>query len=463
MLLGGQTIALAVGAIASIVLARTLKPAGFGTYSALSVAVSLASLVAVFGLDTHLITELSAQPHDRRSYGGVFRVSLELTLAMCSLAVVFVLLTTRGALRIAALLAVIEVALTPFLLGRSVLLAKMRQGWVAVVGTANRLALLASVALIALLHASPPLVWMVGASLLAVVVEIFCLRPLVGPPTGVWRRLGHRRRRLVAATWPLAAAGVAVVAYNRLDQLLLTAFRGRAQVGEYAAAVNLATVLGVISAVVYTATLPAIIEVCRHGQEAEARRAVNDMGLLICVPGGLGIAVFAGAGGLIAQLLFGPAYSHEHGLVAVLAFAELWVFAGTSVMAILVAIDRRRVLFAATGIALAINVVLNLIFLHSFGPMAAAWASLISYCVAACVPAFLVSDVRRIGTPLLGVVLKTAIAAAVGALVGATFSTIVPAVGMSSLVYFIGIGALLGRSLARLAHQMLYERRQVRA
>jgi O-antigen/teichoic acid export membrane protein len=457
MLGGGQIVVLAVGGVANIVLARTLGPAGFGTYSVLGLLVSLLALVAIFGLDTHLITELQPQDADVRQYGTGFRLSLEITIALCIPATVLAVATTHGSVRVASLVAVGELALTPFLLGRSVLLAHMRQGRVAAVGVANRLVLLAGVVFIAVIHASPELVWMMVVSGLAVAVEAILLGVLIGPPVGWLHRLGYRRKQLLTASWPLAAAAAAGVAYNRLDQLLLAAFRGGAEVGVYAVAVNLATTLSLISAVVYATTLPGVIEVCREGERSSSRRVVEDMALLMFIPGGLGIAVLAGAGNAISKLLFGNAYRGDHGLVAVLAFAELAVFAGTAVAAVLIAVNRRRALLVGTTVALAIDVVLCLLFLNSFGAMAAAWASLVSYGAAAIVAVWLAPDARSIATPLVRVTIKVALAAAIAAAVTAILPA-VPGVAAGSLVYIAAAALLFQRDLSR-AHQSILQRR----
>lgn len=458
MLGGGEVIALAVGGVASILLARTLRPSGFGTYSVLSVSVSLATLVAIFGLDTHLITELRPGQVDRRSYGTLFRLCVEITLVLCIPATALVVVLTHGAIRAAGLLAVGELILTPFLLGRYVLVTQMQQGRIAAVGVANRLVLLAGVVLIALAHPSPPLVWMMLVSALAVAVEAILLGALTGPPVGWLHRLGPRRRRLLAACWPLAAAGLAGVAYNRVDQLLLAAFRGPTEVGKYAVAVNLASLLGVISSVVYTTTLPGVIEVCRAPHLGPARRVVEDMALLMFLPGGLGIAVVAGAGGSIARLLFGSAYSNEHALIAVLAFAELGVFVGTTVAAVLVAVDRRRALFAGVAAALGLNIVLNLVLLPKYGAIAAAWVSLGSYAVAAIVAVLRVPEARRIARPLVGVTIKVGGAASVGAVAGTAMTGLVPAVVASSLAYMAIAALLFNRDLLRLHHRLLHGR-----
>jgi O-antigen/teichoic acid export membrane protein len=461
MLSGGQVVALAVGAVASIVLARSLGPTGFGTYSVLSVAVSFAALAAIFGMDTHLITELTGPEADQRSYGKVFRLSAEITLALCAPGVVLVLATTHGAVQAASLVAVVELALTPFFLGRSVLMARMRQGRAAAAGVANRLALLAGFVLVAVLHISPPLVWFMVVSALAVAVEVVLLGTMIGWPVGWLHRLGHRRRQLLVACWPLAAAAAAGAAYNRLDQLLLAGFRGRTEVGIYAVAVNLATVLSVLSAMVYATTLPAVIEVCRGGQEAPARRVVEDIALLMFLPGGLGIAVLAGAGGEVIRLLYGTAYPNEQATVAVLAFAELWVFAGAALMAVLIGVDRRRVLLAGVVAALGVNVVLDLLLLSRYGAIAAAWASLASYAVAAIVPAFLAPEARRIARPLVKVTAKVAVAALVGAAVGTTFHALVPAVASASVAYLAFSAALFNHDVRRV-YGRLAQRRALR-
>jgi O-antigen/teichoic acid export membrane protein len=246
---------------------------------------------------------------------------------------------------------------------------------------------------------------------------------------------------------------MAGVAYNRLDQLLLAAFRGRTEVGIYAVAVNLATMLGVISSIVYATTLPGVIEVCRSGQELPSRRVVEDMALLMFLPGGLGVAVLAGAGGAISQLLFGDAYRGDHGLVAVLAFSELCVFVGTAVAAVLIAVDRRRALLAGTVAALVIDVVLCLVFLEAFGAMAAAWASLVSYAAAALVAVWLAPEARRLARPLVNVTIKVALAASLGAVVAALLPA-VPGVAAGSLVYIVAAAVLFRHDLIRVRQSL---------
>jgi O-antigen/teichoic acid export membrane protein len=212
---------------------------------------------------------------------------------------------------------------------------------------------------------------------------------------------------------------------------------------------------------VYATTLPAVIEVCRGGQEAPARRVVEDMALLMFIPGGLGIAVLAGAGTEIIRLLFGSAYANQHATVAVLAFAELWVFAGTALMAVLIAVDRRRVLLAGVVAALGVNLLLDLLLLSRYGAIAAAWASLASYAVAAILPAFLAPEARRLARPLVKVTIKVAVAALVGAAVSTTFHALVPAIASASVAY-LAVGAALFNADIRRVYGRLVQGRPPR-
>jgi O-antigen/teichoic acid export membrane protein len=463
MLAAGQVVALAVGGVATIVLARILRPSGFGTYSVLSVSVSLAALVAMFGLDTHLIAEMSSHDFDPAPYRAVFRLVLELTCAICVAATVAVVVTTHGVVRIASLLAIAEVALTPFLLGRSVLLSRMQQGRAAAFDTANRLALLIGIVLVGVLRATPSLVWVMAVSTLAVAVEAALLRGTIGPTAGSRRPLATHRRHLLAASWPLAVAALAGVAYNRIDQILLAIFRGRSEVGTYAVAVNLATLLGVISSIVFATTLPGVIEAYRARVQAPVGRVVEDMALLMFLPGGLGIAVLAGQGGGLTRLIFGRAYLHEHALVAILAFAEIWVFAGTAIMAVLIAVDRRRALLAGTTAALVVDIILNLLLISQYGATAAAWASFVSYAVAAFVAGALVSEARHVAKPIATITVKVLIAASAGAVLGQVVHPIAGGIIASSVAY-LAIAALLFRNdFTRLRDRLAQEIRHRRA
>jgi O-antigen/teichoic acid export membrane protein len=464
MLAGGQVVALVVGGVASIVLARTLEPAGFGTYSVLSVVVSLATILASFGLETHLITELHARASDRRTYGTAFRFSLEITAGLCIAGTAVVLARAHGVTRTASLLAVAELALTPFLLARAALIYRMQQGRVAAVGIANRLVLLGGVVLIATLHTSAALAWMMAVSALAVATEALLLGVLVGPPVGALHRLGSQRRALFIACWPLMASGFAGVAYGRIDQLLLAGFRSRSEVGTYAVAVSLTTLLSFISSVVSTTTLPGLVEISRVRQQAgdAVHRLVEDMGLLMFLPGALGVAVIAGAGGPIIQFVFGGAYGHDQMVVAVLAFSEIWVFVGTAVAAILVAINQRRALLWATVSGLIVDIVVCLLFVPRYGAIAAAWASFVSYATAALVAALIVSEVRDIARPLVGVTVKASLAAVLGAAAGAAMPTLVSAVAASALVCAAASALLFRGEVIRVWRHVAHGRLRLR-
>src|SRR5262249_25009756 len=157
----------------------------------------LATLAATFGLDTHLISELGDHAANRRAYGAAFHLCAELSLVLCAIGIVLVLALAHGETRTAGVVAIVELVLTPFLLARAVLVVRMQQGRVAAAGVVNRLVLLAGVGLIAALHVSSALVWIMIVSATAVATEAFFLGMLAGTPTGATRRLRAQRRQLL--------------------------------------------------------------------------------------------------------------------------------------------------------------------------------------------------------------------------------------------------------------------------
>lgn len=419
-LLAGQAISLLVGALAGLLVARWLGPAGFGLFSVVIVASGFVSIATTFRLDQHLIGVLDGTPADGPRYSTAVRAAFLLTVPVCGVLAIAVAALFTGEARLAGFSGLASVLVAPLLLSRSVLLVQGRQRSIVGAAVLGRLFFLVATVVVLLLGPPHPVAWLIAASAGGQLIEGWFMARAAGVPFAPLRsRRGATLSAEVAVlgfAWPLAMAGLAGTAYHRIDQLILAALRSPEEVGRYAASVRLTELLSFVAAAVVSVTTPALVRIARVGSPSEFRRATTDMVLLIVVPAGLGVAVLLSSGGALAQGLFGQGYGGLGPTIGLLAIAELPIFLGSVLTAGLLAVGARKAIAVATVVGLAVNVAANLVLIPRLGEIGAAWASLFAYSVSTLVAGLADRRTRVSFLPGLGV-----IAAAAAAVTGAAF------------------------------------------
>jgi len=259
-----------------------------------------------------------------------------------------------------------------------------------------------------------------GRGIVAIAVVILLLRGLATAwLMAVLRRMhitfgpvdSQLCRRLLREVPVLASIPVANAFYSRLDVLLLSAFRGFAELGVYSAAARLVDVARVFPMAFSRAIYPVVSRL--HTQDGrglartfqEANRALS---LLMCC---VALALAASAGWLI-ELLFGPSF-HEAGSVlrvlawSVVPFAVASLFAQVLFAANLAALDLR-----VNIISIVLCAGLNAVAIPRWGAVGAAAATLTSATVYACLQYIYVAT--RVTRPsLLGTFTRIGTAAGV--------------------------------------------------
>jgi PST family polysaccharide transporter len=244
--------------------------------------------------------------------------------------------------------------------------------------------------------AGAPLVWF-GVPALA---EMFLAAMLCWRMTGQhlaagwWRGWSERRARaLVGAGLPLLFSGAAVSVYMKIDQVMLREMAGEGEAGVYAAAVRLSE--GVYFLPV--ATVMALLPIWSRAREADAARGervtqgVYDLLTALALGFALTVSFFSGE---LVRLLFGAEFAAAGPVLAVHAWAAVFVFQGVvrSQEWIFENLNCWTLLTTVAG-ALA-NVILNWWWIPPLGARGAALATLCSYGLTVWLLAFLAPATR---------------------------------------------------------------------
>ncbi len=252
---------------------------------------------------------------------------------------------------------------------------------------------------------------LVGVQLLGTLPGVFALltaclremRPRLDFRFPLWRRL-------LAEALPVGAAHLCIIAYARVDLLMLEWMSGAASVGVYAAAYRLTGSVGVLPAALAAALLPVVVRAhAAGGRVADLYRGALSLVTAAALPLAVGGFAFAQE---VVSLLYGPAYHGVADALRVLCWTMAVNFSLYVATMFLVALGRERA-FLLYGVSLALlNVGLNALLIPRFDFVGAGWASLLTESFMAC--ACLAALARRAGTPPWGAMARAALAALLG-------------------------------------------------
>lgn len=443
-LLGAQALTVLLTAAVLIAAARVLGPQGFGVYSVLTAAVGITAAFTTYRLDMHLVPVLGRSDPPSEAVGDALKTAYLLTAPAAVVGAALALALATGDVRIAAVIAAVELLLTPLGLLRAVLQVRDQQRLIAVSSVTGRLCVLVGTGAVLAAQPSFAVTWVIAARVAALAVEATLLARFARVDLRPWRLVTtpglHAQRSILRVAFPLAAAGVSGTLYKRVDQLLLAPLRGVAETGLYAAGVRVSELLGLFASVVQNVTLATLVRTHEDGDERGFTNAVRDSMLLMIVPGGLGVAVLAAEGERLTAFVLGPEYEGLGHLLAVLAWSEIAVFLGTVYASAALAAGARGLLAWGTLSGLAVNLVGNGILIPMHGALGAAYATLIAYSVAAVHMGFGASEVRHAAVASLPTAGR--LVAAVG--VSAALAVVAPVTwGWGLVIVVAAYGAVL--------------------
>jgi PST family polysaccharide transporter len=374
----------AVGVLFGILIARTLGPAAFGQLGFAQALVAITGVFALLGLETVVVRDLVRQPNRA---GEVLGSAATLRLA----GALFGFAAAMAAIRIlrpqdtqSHMLAAVLAAGSLFQATDVVELCFQANSRFRTTAIARIAACLVNAALRALLLLS-------GASVVAfawaftfesalgsLLLFLFYRRIRAGP----WPWLPNlaRMRQLVREAWPLAVSALIVMAYMRIDQLMLGQLLGPEALGVYMAAVKLTEMWYILPIALAASAFPHIVAAHEHGNDA----FLNSIYGLYRILGAAALllsATLALASDLIVALLYGVQYAGAADVLRIYAWATIPVFMGMASERYLIASGHTGVALARTALGFATNVLLNLLLIPRMGAVGAAWATAASYFV----------------------------------------------------------------------------------
>jgi O-antigen/teichoic acid export membrane protein len=217
-------------------------------------------------------------------------------------------------------------------------------------------------------------------AILSAVALWFASRRFPAPGAYAWRSdwVGG----LLRESWPYLLAGLAIVIYMRIDQIMLRDMISAHELGIFSAALPISTAGYFIPMAIAMSVAPTIARRKQNDPQgyAQAHLQLYTMMWWVMLPLSAGIAL---ASGPLIALLYGPAYSGSARVLAIHVFANVPVALGVAQSIWIVNEGRNTISLYQTATGAAANILLNLILIPLYGAVGAAVATLISQSVSA--------------------------------------------------------------------------------
>ena len=364
---------LALGAVVTALLVRTLGATNYGRWSTMLAVLALVAFFANFGMEGVGLREAAKEPeHELEWIGSVMMMRLVMVVPVMALSIGAVLaLPHNEAMLIAGLILVLGM---PFggvsALG---LLFKLRVD--------NRIPMLVLTIRSVLWGVGVLVIHLDGGGLVALAVAMIA-SDLIGAVVNVLGalKLASRRprptfkhvRRLVSVSLTVGLSGMLIFAYAEIDQVIVYVIKGGREAGLYGAAYNLLNQSHFVPVAILT-TLAPVLAASWPADPARLRRAARQTAELLSVVSFGGLAFTIVAARPVVILIFGAGFADAAPALPVLIGAFVLISYGYLNGNLMVVLGKQRRMLGISLLALAVNLAGNLILVPLVGFMGAAW------------------------------------------------------------------------------------------
>lgn len=374
-----------VGLVVGVWVARYLGPEQFGLMSYALAFVALFSAIAGLGLNGIAVRDMVRDPAEANITMGTAFV-LQFIGGIC--AFVLAALIIRF-IRPDDGVAKLSVAILSFVMVFKA--ADVVRYWFEaqvqskyIVWAENFIVILISAVKIGLIFLGAPLMAFIWALFIEggfLSVGLFAVYELRGGKIKSWRISLNRARDLLSNSWQLILASVAILAYMRIDQIMLGQMAGDDSVGIYSAAVKISEAWYFIPTVIASSVFPAIIEAKKQGEKFYLNRLQKLYNVVVVLALTVAILMTFLSSRIVA-VLFGPMYEQAGPVLAAHIWAGVFVSLGVASGKWLIIENLQKYALYRALLGAVVNIGLNLFMIPKYGVNGAAYATVISYAIA---------------------------------------------------------------------------------
>jgi O-antigen/teichoic acid export membrane protein len=374
-----RTISILIGIISVTLLTRYLGPSGYGQFNTALVFVSFLSVLGDLGVQSILVRELAQNPeHKEKILGNVF------IWRLISVILMFIIIVTISRFmpyaNVVKLVIIIESARSVISLFRSYFASlpqwKLRLDLAAWAEIAGRVAYL--VILLLVIHFKFGLIALFGFMFVAYLADFtfmyFSFKSLGGVVK--WQLDPVFLKAFLKESIILGLASILGTIHYQIDTLILSVIKPAHDVGIYGAAYNVFGSIVVLPSLFLTAVFPRYSELAK-GKESWFE--FFDFSVFLMWVAVLPIALFTFFfAAYIIKVVGGSLFLQSTLPLKILALALIGAFVYAPFVNMAIALRKQRQIVFSTGVAVIVNVGLNLILIPRYTYVGAAIATLVS-------------------------------------------------------------------------------------
>ena len=384
-LIADRLVRLIVGLLMTVWIARYLGPEEFGLWNYAIAFTAIFSAFSTLGLDSIVVRELVRAPSLRDELLGT-AFALKVAGGLVCLVVTAVAIGyARPAEPLTAALVFISAGGFVFQSTSVIdMYFQSRMQSKFTVYATNLAFLIVAIVKVVLLISSAKLIAFALAGLaeamLSAVFLVLCFRRCVSGEIA-WRWSRDIALNLLRDSWPLILAGLSVMIYMRIDQIMIGEILGNSSVGVYSVAMRISELWYFLPGAIVSSVYPGLIACREIDPKLYLLRLQRLFGAVIWL--GIAIAVFITLGGqLIVEGLFGQSYVDATEPLQIHVWGGIFVGLGIASGIWFAAENLARYSLYRTLSGCVLNVSLNVIAIPKFGVSGAALSTVLSQVLA---------------------------------------------------------------------------------
>jgi O-antigen/teichoic acid export membrane protein len=425
-------------AVTAAAVARSLGASNFGVYAGGTAAYNLAVSFTDLGFGVAAVREIGKHPDQE---GPLLRAAVHVQfiwsagIMLLLLAAALVTGGQRGAVMLVLCPAVLMSGLSA---ARQIFAARYQARAQLLIDLS--VTVLQAVAMISLAVLGAGVVPLAAALSVSVCLNSLLIARLARRLIAGSRAMIVERWRMLRMAIPLGIASLLASLYFTIDQVILSLIVSSRELGQYAAAVRLLTMLVMIPGFVMAAGIPGLARMT--GDRAQLSRFTGTLAHWISVtalPICVALAVFAQPA---IHIVFGAAFAQSVGLLRILMVAGALSLVSNVLGIVLLSLNIVRGMILVNIASLAINVAGNFLLVPRYGVAASAWLTAVCEAIVISYAVFALHTqvsfrliLERVWRPMLA----TAAAALAGIVLGADSAV---AIGVSLGVFAIAVPLL---------------------
>ncbi len=402
---------LALGVVVTALVVRALGRSGYGQWSTIFIVLTLVGYFANFGMETVALREAARDPEHEHEWIGAVMMLRFIVLGpviVCSVAAILVLRQSHEML-VAGLILILTMPFNG--VGALQLIFQLRvRNLVPMLVLTLRSVLWAIAVVIIYVQGYGMVALAIAMSATnavgSIVQALAALRVADRIPRPSRRRLGP----LVRASIPVGLSGVLIIAYARIDQVIVFTVVGSSGAGLYGSVYNVLDQSHFVPASILTTLAPVMAAAwpADRGRLLRSARMTAEL-MAIASFGALAFATVAATP--LVRLIFGESFVKAAPVLPVLGGAFVFICFDYLNGNVLLVLGKQNALLRISVIALVVNVIGNLVFVPLDGFMGAAWMTLATEAVVFAASLALILRTLELPLPRPGKIGRTALAA----------------------------------------------------